>query len=167
MIIQANKGEGQNVTLKFKSRKQQKNYIVKIFVLCLTVPEAAKLQFERLLCHKERKWNKHTYKASHVVHHKWPKLMADLVSGLMTWVYSFILFKRKTEKSSVIRSISPEWKTGFRKQIQGDKEFHKIEIRNSFSIGFQSTENNNMQSLFLNIKKMWVKVLRMKKQIFF
>lgn len=127
------------------------------------LPEAVKLQSERLLCHKERKWNKHTYKASQVVHHKWPKLKADLVSGLMTWVYSFILLKRKTEKSSVIRSISPEWKRGFLKQIQGDKEFHKIEIWNSFFIGFQNTESNNMQSLFLNIKKMWVKVYRMKK----
>lgn len=75
--------------------------------------------------------------------------------------HSFYL-REKQKKSSVIRSISPEWKTGFLKQIQGDKEFHKIEIWNSFSIGFQNTESN-MQSLFLNIKKMWVKVYRMKK----
>lgn len=79
--------------------------------------------------------------------------MTDLVSGLMTWVYSFILLKRKTEKSSVIRSISPEWKTGFLKQIQGDKKFHKIKIRNSFSIGFQNTENNKKKVFVFEYKE--------------
>lgn len=72
-----------------------------------------------------RKGKEHIYKASQIVHHKWPRLMADLLFWIDDTIYSFISLHRKTEKSSAIRSISPEWKTGFLKQIKDDKEFHK------------------------------------------
>lgn len=51
------------------------------------------------------------------------------------WHESSHLFylKEKQEKEvSVMRSIAPEWKTGFLKQIQDNKEFHKINLTNSF-----------------------------------
>ena len=68
---------------------------------------------ERLLCHEEKKQNEHIYKASQIVHHKWPRLMADLVSGLMIWIYSFILLKRKTEKSVCHKINKPRVKNRF------------------------------------------------------
>lgn len=44
----------------------------------------------------------------------------------------FYLKEKQKKEVSVIRSIAPEWKTGFLKQIQDNKEFHKINLTNSF-----------------------------------
>lgn len=52
---------------------------------------------------------------------------------------------------------------GFFKQTQDDKEFHKNQkfFHPFLHPDFQNTENNNMKFLFLDMKKIWVKVSRM------
>lgn len=96
-------------------------------------PEQAKLQSERLFYTIKKRNKMNTFI-------KLPKLSITNDQGLwQTWLLDWwcesthlFYLREKQKKVSVIRSISPEWKTGFLKQIQDDKEFHKIKTRNSF-----------------------------------
>ena len=75
------------------------NYTMKILEYSIVTRASKTAVWKAFLHHKEKKQNEHIYKASQTVHHKQPRLVADLASGLMMWIYSFILLKRKTEKS--------------------------------------------------------------------
>lgn len=88
------------LTTEIVDNCENKLYNENLGILPSAVTRASKAAvWKAFLHHKEKKQNEHIYKASQIVHHKWPRLVADLASGLMMWIYSFILLKRKTEKS--------------------------------------------------------------------